>query len=137
MCGYHDFTSLALVLTHSAVAAARGKAGAEAERNGAIKTETPYIHHTAVQGPACRRYRTSWHGELRKIVNTHTSGAASRGRPIPRMLQHANDHTATPTRGVPIPLNETNTPPSSTDGSVDNSRWPERAGHINANFVRQ
>lgn len=139
-------TSLALVLvTHSAVAAGKGpSAGNAAGRNanGAIKTETPVTFTiTAAQCPSLPAGTVlQGSGELRNIVNTHTSG---RGITRQTTTAHASG-TATDQAGNTYAwvyanqLNETNTPPSLDwfGKMIDHfSLAGSGPAHINVNFV--
>jgi len=139
-------TSLALVLvTHSALAAGKGpSAGNAAGRNanGAIKTETPVTFTiTAAQCPSLPAGTVlQGSGELRNIVNTHTSG---RGITRQTTTAHASG-TATDQAGNTYAwvyanqLNETNTPPSLDwfGKMIDHfSLAGSGPAHINANFV--
>ena len=137
-------TSLALVLvTPSALAAGKG-AGNAAGRNakGAIKTDTPVTFTiTAAQCPSLPAGTVlQGSGELRNIVNTHTSG---RGITRQTTTAHASG-TATDQAGNTYAwvyanqLNETNTPPSLDwfGKMIDHfSLAGSGPAHINANFV--
>ena len=113
-------TSLALVLvTHSALAAGKGpSAGNAAGRNanGAIKTETPVTFTiTAVQCPSLPAGTVlQGSGELRTIVNTHTSGRGiTRQTTTAQAKGSATDQAGNTYVWVYVnQLNETNRAPS-------------------------
>ena len=138
-------TSLALVLvTHSAVAAGKGpSAGNAAGRNGngAIGTETPVTFTiTAVQCsslPAGTVLQGS--GELRNIVNTHTSRGITRQTTTAQASGTATDQAGNTYAWVYAnQFNETNTPPSLDwyGTLIDHfSLAGSGPAHINANFV--
>lgn len=138
-------TSLALVLvTHSAVAAGKGpSAGNAAGRNanGAIKTETPVTFTiTAVQCPSLPAGTVlQGSGELRNIVNTHTSGGITRQTTTAHAAGTATDQAGNTYAWVYAnQLNETNTPPSLDWYGTDIDHFSlagSGPAQINANFV--